>query len=120
VDAHFWQPQPPCCFAAITKGCHNSPACLPAYMHGRPFPDFAPASWAGRPQQRALPLLTLAQPAPCWPCVQRNPDLVNFAGDPLELWEHFLLLGQFQGRLHRYGACCRGTPPMACIPAKFV
>lgn len=34
--------------------------------------------------------------------VAHNPDLADQAGNPLALWEHFLLLGQFQGRLHRF------------------
>lgn len=34
--------------------------------------------------------------------VGHNPDLAALAADPLELWEHFLTLGQFQGRLHRW------------------
>lgn len=34
--------------------------------------------------------------------LQHNPDLSYMANDPLELWEHFLLLGQFQGRVHRF------------------
>lgn len=34
--------------------------------------------------------------------VANNPDVASEAGDPLRLWEHWLLLGQFQGRTHRF------------------
>ena len=52
-------------------------------------------------------------PAQCWPhvltplplfcaphCAQHNPDLASRAGSPQLLWEHFMLVGQFQGRQH--------------------
>ena len=34
--------------------------------------------------------------------LQKNPDLARYEGDEMALWEHFLLLGQFQARMHRF------------------
>jgi hypothetical protein len=34
--------------------------------------------------------------------LQHNPDLAAGAGQEAALWEHFVLLGQFQGRSHRW------------------
>jgi hypothetical protein len=34
--------------------------------------------------------------------VQHNADLAQQAGQHQQLWEHFVLLGQFQGRPHRF------------------
>ncbi|KAI7838423.1 hypothetical protein COHA_007795 [Chlorella ohadii] len=34
--------------------------------------------------------------------VQQNADLAGQAGQHQQLWEHFVLLGQFQGRRHRF------------------
>jgi hypothetical protein len=34
--------------------------------------------------------------------VEQNPDLGDLARQPLAMWEHFMLLGQFQGRRHRF------------------
>lgn len=47
-------------------------------------------------------LLNLLSHTPSPPRLQNNPDLAGKAGSPLELWEHWLLLGQFQGRTHRF------------------
>lgn len=47
--------------------------------------------------------------------VQHNSDLAHLAADPLELWEHFLLLGQFQGRLHRCGGGGGGGGECLCV-----
>ena len=38
----------------------------------------------------------------CWVVLFGSADLASSASDALALWEHFLLLGQFQGRLHRF------------------
>lgn len=42
----------------------------------------------------------LSAPLPSAPA-QNNPDLTGME-DPLEIWEHWVLLGQFQGRPHRF------------------
>lgn len=34
--------------------------------------------------------------------VQQNPDLKRMKGDDMALWEHFLLLGQFQAKKYRF------------------
>lgn len=60
-----------------------------------------------QPETQA-PLINTPARGPSPVLLQHNPDLAHLAADPLELWEHFLLLGQFQGRLHR----CDGWPGM--------
>eukprot|EP00890_Picochlorum_soloecismus_P001815 jgi/Picsp_1/2634/NSC_00864-R1_hypothetical protein VOLCADRAFT_105929 [Volvox carteri f. nagariensis] len=34
--------------------------------------------------------------------LEENPDLARYEWDEMALWEHFLLLGQFQARMHRF------------------
>lgn len=34
--------------------------------------------------------------------MQHNHDISHFRGDEMALWEHFLLIGQFQARMHRF------------------
>ena len=46
--------------------------------------------------------------------VAGSPDLEPLARAPAALWEHFLVLGQFQGRAHRW-AHARVLPLIACL-----
>jgi hypothetical protein len=48
------------------------------------------------------PQPTLPRPPPPPTHPQHNPDLAAGAGQEAALWEHFVLLGQFQGRSHRW------------------
>lgn len=68
----------------------------------------------------ALPAYAASLPLP----LQHNADLADKAGQHQQLWEHFVLLGQFQGRQHRWAiaalllgcssAAC-GSPAPGCL-----
>lgn len=63
------------------------------------------------------PLLTTPTPA-CQPPPgpQQNADLAGQAGQHQQLWEHFVLLGQFQGRRHRWAALVGFWLAVVCLP----
>ena len=63
---------------------------------------------AGAPcQSRRVGRFAIVRPPCSGACpvflpLQRNADLADKAGQHQQLWEHFVLLGQFQGRQHRW------------------